>query len=303
MSIRKSQFLIITGIALLIIFGWLLLMPSSNADAQCGSQASSCKNCHETMAQMPINNDGTTWHTQHQQIDACVNCHAGNPQSMDKDASHAGMVPWEADIKAGCYSCHPDDYQALAGGYAAALGVTLGGGGSGAVPAQPTSENNATPEVASSPAGNIVVSEQETIDYTQQYNETVLGQTTINWGNVILVVMILAIIIGGGIFIFWNERRLRGKKGFLSESLFPAKPEKSLGIPVVEGYSTEITAFLPLIDQLNPVGLHSLKKILAQPEQANEMLHSLAHLDPDLIRRVQSLDNDARALLFALAGN
>ncbi len=113
---------------MVFLAGLLLLMPAPAASAQCGSQASSCKNCHETQAQGPVNNDGTAWHTQHQQIDACVNCHAGNPQSMDKAASHTGMVPWESDVKAGCFTCHPDDYMALAQGYATTLGVTLGGG-------------------------------------------------------------------------------------------------------------------------------------------------------------------------------
>ena len=60
--------------------------------------------------QDPVNNDGTTWHTQHAQIDACVSCHAGNPQSTDKTQSHTGMVPWYSDVKAGVLSCHPDDY-------------------------------------------------------------------------------------------------------------------------------------------------------------------------------------------------
>ena len=111
MPFRKTTFysklIVLVGLALLAAAGWLLLMPATNASAQCGSQASSCKNCHEKQAQKPVNSDGTAWHTQHQQIDACVNCHAGNPQSMEKDASHTGMVAWESDVKAGCYTCLP----------------------------------------------------------------------------------------------------------------------------------------------------------------------------------------------------
>jgi hypothetical protein len=302
MPFRKSQILILTGLAMLFLAGLLLLFPVDKANAQCGSQASACKNCHETQAQLPVNNDGTTWHTEHQQIDACVNCHAGNPQSMDKAASHMGMVPWESDVKAGCFTCHPDDYLAKAQVYATSLGTTLGGGAPSAAVTQPAAAPSA-PVTAASPSAGIVVSEPGEIDYTKQYDETVLGQHSINWGNVILVVMILAIVVGGGAFVYWNERRLRGRKGFFPQSLFPSKVAISDEAPVVEGYSREVTALLPLIVRINPVGLHALKRILQEPEQANEMLHALAALDPELVRRVQSLDKDARALLMALAGS
>jgi hypothetical protein len=302
MPFRKSQFFILTGLALLFLAGSLLLLPVPKANAQCGSQASSCKNCHETQAQKPVNSDGTAWHTEHQQIDACVNCHAGNPQSMDKAASHTGMVPWESDVKAGCYTCHPDDYTEKAQLYATTLGVTLGGEAPKAATTQPAAAASA-PVTTAAPAAAIVVSEPGEIDYTKQYNETVLGQSTINWGNVILIVMILAIALGGGAFVYSNERRLRGLKGFLPQSLFPGKVALSTEVPVVEGYSTDVTALLPMIARLNPVGLHALKRILQEPEQANDMLHALAHLDPELVRRVQTLDKDARALLMALAGS
>jgi len=302
MPFRKSQILILSGLAMLFLAGLLLLFPVNKANAQCGSQASACKNCHETQAQLPVNNDGTTWHTEHQQIDACVNCHAGNPQSMDKAASHMGMVPWESDVKAGCFTCHPDDYLAKAQVYATSLGTTLGGGAPSAAVTQSAAAPSA-PVTAASPAAGIVVNEPGEIDYTKQYDETVLGQHPINWGNVILVVMILAIVVGGGAFVYWNERRLRGSKGFFPQSLFPSKIAISDEAPLVEGYSREVTALLPLIVRLNPVGLHALKRILQEPEQANEMLHALAALDPELVRRVQSLDKDARALLMALAGS
>lgn len=127
-----------------------------------------------------------------------------------------------------------------------------------------------------------------------------LGEHPINWGNVILVVIILALLLGGGAFVYWNERRRRGLKGFFGSQSVHAPVEGQ--IPVVEGYSGEVTELLPLIAKLNPVGLHALKRILANPEQANEMLHALSHLDPELVKRVQSLDRDARALLMGLAG-
>ncbi len=246
----------------------------------------------------PVNTDGTAWHTEHAQIDACVSCHAGNPQSTDKDQSHTGMVAWESDVKAGCAMCHPDDYMQLAQGYAATLGITLGEGGAPPPPAATAQPSTPSGETAP-PAEEIVVSQPGTIDYVQQYEETVLGEVTINWGNVILVLMILFLLVGGGVFVYWNERRRRGLKGFYTPKAKPAEGE----IPVVEGYSSEVTALLPLIAKLNPVGLHALKRLLANPDQANEMLHTLSHLDPELVKKVQTLDKDSRALLMALAGS
>jgi hypothetical protein len=42
---------------------------------------------------------------------------------------------------------------------------------------------------------------------------------------------------------------------------------------------------------------------LANPEHANEMLHALSRLDPELVKRVQALDKDSRAMLLAISGS
>ena len=297
----RIRYLIPIFLGAMLVAGFFLLITTTRTSAQCGSQASSCKNCHETQAQDPVNNDGTTWHTQHAQIDACVSCHAGNPQSTDKTQSHTGMVPWNSDVKAGCYACHPDDYLQLAQEYATSLGVTLGEAGMTPTEVTPEATSATTATVGTEPgAGGIVVSEPGMIDYVQQYQSTVLGEHPVNWGDVIVVVLILGLLFGGGAFVYWNERRRRGLKGFFSRKAIP--PLEGVP-PVVEGYSSEVTELLPLIAKLNPVGLHALKRILANPDQANEILHALSHLDPELVRRVQALDKDARAMLIAMAGS
>jgi len=298
----RIRYLIPIFLGAVLVAGFFLLLTTTKTSAQCGSQASSCKNCHETQAQDPVNNDGTTWHTQHAQIDACVSCHAGNPQSADKTQSHTGMVAWYSDVKAGCASCHPNDYIQLAQEYATTLGVTLGEAGAAPVVGtpEPTSVMTTTMEATPSAVG-IVISQSGTIDYVQQYQSTVLGEHPINWGNVIVVVLIAGILFGGGTFVYWNERRRRGLKGF-----FPTRAPKvaaGAAIPQVEGYTSEVTELLPMINKLNPIGLHALKRILANPEQANEMLHALSHLDPELVKRVQALDKDTRAMLMAMAGS
>lgn len=304
MQNRKYYFLAPVGAAIVILIGTFLLWPARSINAQCGSQASSCKNCHETQAKDLVNNDGTGWHQSHAFGDFCYLCHAGNNQSMDQELAHAGMVAPLSDVNAACASCHPGDLMERANVYAAALGVEVGsGGGTTSAPVgggeQNAASNETTQVEPAAPA--MVVESSQTVDYNQIYAETVLGQQTVNWGNLILWLIILGIAAGGGTFIYYNERRLRG---------LPFRPAKSRqsqsqtsDVPVVEGYSTELTSLLPLMARLNPAGLYSLKKILAHPDQANEILSSLSNLDPELIRRLRALDRDSRALLMAVAGD
>ena len=63
----------------------------ANGLAQCGSAASSCKNCHEVKGEDAVNAKGD-WHTQHAFGDFCEFCHAGNVQAADKTAAHQGLV-------------------------------------------------------------------------------------------------------------------------------------------------------------------------------------------------------------------
>ncbi len=291
----------IIGGAMLLV-GIALWISTSPVQAQCGSQASSCKNCHEIQGQDPVNSDGTGWHQSHAFGDFCYVCHAGNNQSMVAEEAHAGMVPPMSDVKAACQACHPADLMERSQVYAAALGVEIGTGdgstssaASGSAPAEPSAEQSADPPAA----GAVVVASSEVIDYNQRYAETVLGQRTINWGNVILWVLLIATLVGGSAFVYWNERRLRGLP--LVSKRVPAAA--AVEIPVVEGYSSEVTALLPFLARLNPVGLHALKRLLQHPDDAAELLHHLSQLDPNLVKNIRSLDPASRNLLLALAGD
>ncbi len=301
MSTRR-YYLVPLAAGVLLLVGFIALYTTQPASAQCGSQASSCKTCHETNNQKPVNNDGNGWHTGHAFGDFCYSCHGGNNQSMDKAESHLGMVPPMSDIKTSCAGCHPDDLNARAQKYADVLGVSLG-----SAPAQPTptaapaaapAATTAPAAAPISPAPVMVTAAQEVaIDYVARYQ----GETPVNWGDVTLVVLIVVTLLGGGAFIFWNERKLRGLPGF--SLLKPQTPPAPGEAPKVPGYSDEVASLLPHIARLDPVGLHALKRILAKPDQANEMLHSLSHLDPELIHRLRTLDKDSRSLLLALAGD
>ena len=189
---------------LLITVGIFILLPAQPVSAQCGSQASSCKNCHETQAQDPVNNDGTAWHTQHAFGDFCYLCHAGNNQATDKTAAHTGMVDPLSDIVASCKSCHANDYQAKAQIYATTLGVSIGSGAAAATPAAGQSAASTTavrPAARCMPLPAAAVPAADMVDYSQRYDEVALGKKPVNVGNIILIVLIAAMLLGGGFFV------------------------------------------------------------------------------------------------------
>ena len=322
MSFRKVRYLLLSGLGALLLAAVILMWPTANAGAQCGSQASSCKNCHEVQAKDPVNNDGTGWHVSHAFGDFCYICHAGNNQSMDKVTAHTGMVDPMSDVKAACQSCHPNDLMERAQVYATTLGITVGEAAAAA--SEPTvsasgtmTQTLTTGAAAGSSAGSggqagggtgrttggseLVTGSNEVVDYNQRYAETVLGQRLINWGNVILVILIVLLILGGGVFVFYNERKRRGLSMGKAKAATPASAEAEM--PVIEGYSPEVVALLPKIARLNPTGLHALKRLLENPENASELLHTISKLDPELVNQVRGLDRPARELLLAMSGD
>src|SRR5512140_2390906 len=133
---RKPLYLLLasTGATLVAVCA-IALAVTGTAEAQCGSQASSCKNCHEVQAKDPVNADGTGWHQSHAFGDFCYICHGGNSQAKDETAAHAGMVAPMSDVKAACQQCHANDLQARADVYAKVLNVPVGMGGSAPAPA------------------------------------------------------------------------------------------------------------------------------------------------------------------------
>ena len=74
-----------------IVIAVVILAWPRQADAQCGSSASSCKNCHEVQGEYPVNASGD-WHISHAFGDFCEFCHAGNVQATEMEAAHTGMV-------------------------------------------------------------------------------------------------------------------------------------------------------------------------------------------------------------------
>ncbi|MBZ0301162.1 MAG: hypothetical protein K8J31_15550, partial [Anaerolineae bacterium] len=193
MPFRKiSLLLLIGGLLVLVVGSGLWLATPQVVEAQCGSQASSCKNCHEVQGQLPINNDGTSWHESHAFGDFCYMCHAGNPQATEIDAAHTGIVAPLSDIDAACQQCHAGDLAERAQVYATILGVEPGSGSGGstqtAATNESTSETPASSEQAAPSASvveqpaattlvhaEMVVNDPNMVDYVQRYDEIVLG--------------------------------------------------------------------------------------------------------------------------------
>jgi hypothetical protein len=207
---KKNAFitLILTG-SLLILATGLWLATAQPVAAQCGSQASSCKDCHEVQALLPVNADGTGWHQAHAFGDFCYICHGGNTQSTDKVAAHTGMVPPLEDVKASCQQCHPKDLEARAKVYFDKLGVAPGGT-SEEEPAQaaPQAACPSPAPIIPEPVNNlpadktlVVAKPARTVDYIARYNENVLGIRTVNWGLMGLVALSLAMVVGAAGFL------------------------------------------------------------------------------------------------------
>jgi len=257
-----SKLLFLAGALMIIVVG-IALLTVQPAKAQCGSQASSCKNCHETQAEKPVNADGTSWHQSHAFGDFCYICHAGNNQATDKTAAHEGMVAPLADVQTSCQQCHVSDLTERAQVYAAVLGVDVG---SSITAPTPTEEGEAVTAVAepapiteSAQSDNtLVVDDPNTVNYAQNYDEIVLGKKPIDWGNSILMVLIGVTVVGGGGFVITHEKLVNISFGETSKA---------------EGeYPTEVVEMLPQIAELKPQARKSLKKVLGNPKKANKVL-------------------------------
>ena len=266
MQHKRTYFLFVLSGLFLVLGCGLWLGTATPANAQCGSQASSCKNCHEVQAQKSVNNDGTGWHKSHAFGDFCYICHAGNQQAVDKAGAHTGMVAPLSDIKASCQQCHPKDLDARAQVYAAKLGVTLGeaaslsASGNAVTTTQSKSSAPASPQtVASTPANTVLdVNDPNLVDYVRNYDEIVLGKKSIDWGNTILIVLILLVLIGGGILVITHEKLVKVSFG---------------DTKTVDGeYPSDVVDLLPAITMLKSSGRKSLKNVLEHPEKAEKIL-------------------------------
>src|SRR5690349_14152272 len=210
--------LILIGVSLLVLAGLLTISPQvSPVDAQCGTSASSCKNCHEVNAKHPVN-ASSAWHTSHAFGDFCAFCHAGNVQATDEKEAHQGMIYPLSDPKGSCASCHADDYQKKAEVYATALGAkinpdsgkTASGSGSGGASSSGTDDKANAANIESKPVdppGEKKAS-GALIDYNRRYEIEVLGQadTSQTGNNILIGIAVVLTLIGAA--LVWRFEQL-----------------------------------------------------------------------------------------------
>ncbi len=251
---RKRTILIFVLAGLILVIGsGLWLATATPASAQCGSQASSCKSCHEVQAELPVNGDGTSWHTAHAFGDFCYICHAGNNQAKDKAEAHTGMVAPLSDVKASCQQCHPNDLTERAQVYATALGVEIGTGSGGPAAGEPVTVAEAPVSVAAVPVSSeIKYDDPNLVDYVARYDEIVLGKKPINWGNAILLGLIGLMAVGGGGFMMMREKLVKVSFGEV----------KQAGAE----YPADVVDLLPAITNLKSNSRKALKNVLANPK-------------------------------------
>jgi hypothetical protein len=249
------------GLILVICATIIWLESAVPANAQCGSQASSCKNCHEVQGEKPVNQDGTAWHQSHAFGDFCYICHAGNNQAQDETAAHTSMVSPLSDVKAACMQCHVSDYMDRAQVYATTLGVEIDGGTSSSTSGDTGSstssantgsagQTSAESSIGIMASTELDVNDPNLMDYVERYNALVLGEHPTNWGNVILAVLVGIIGLGGGTFVLYNEgwTKMNNKE--------PGE------------YPADLTALLPKIAHLSPPARKKLQRILDDPDNA-----------------------------------
>lgn len=318
---RKSRLLFVAvGLALLPLGGLFFASP---VGAQCGSSASSCKNCHEVNAKYPVNNSGD-WHVSHAFGDFCAFCHAGNVQAVDESAAHEGMIYPLSDLQGSCQSCHPNDLMDKAQVYAVALGVDLtaasgsgtSSGGSGG------SESTDLSIIASEPipAPGERNASGALIDYNRRYDIEVLGMTdTSRIGDLILVIAGGLLLVVGAVLVWrfeklgdvWRASRAVPDDNWRKLAYSGAYDVRGPVIPraqtpVVSRPVPQVKTDMPVqspslnLEQFDTQTQAVLTRLLSDMENGPAIIRALGRLDPALIQSLQSLERKDRDLLLAV---
>ncbi len=325
--------LVVVGLAVV----WLLNAPST--DAQCGSSMSSCKSCHEVQGQDPVNDKGE-WHTAHAFGDFCEFCHAGNVQAQDEATAHQGLVDPLSDVKAGCQSCHPDDYADRAQKYATALGVEIGTGGGGGAPssggsdsvppAQPPAASSGASSSATPAAGTAAAvaapSGGKIIDFNQVYTESreAAGKSGMNKGDAFLatLIVLLAVVFVGLAWHFenvsarlagwWQANMVMGPQAVAAGAAggsVPLTGAPAAGDPPAmtitdwSGVLTnrpELGEVLAELATVDPATLEATARLLHNRPLGPRVVKAVAKLDLNLLAAVSHLDAPEMELLVAL---
>ncbi len=285
MQKKHGGIFLLSSLALMVLF---IACPRT-ARAQCGSSASSCRNCHEVQKADPVSTKGV-WHSAHAFGDFCAFCHSGNTKAKDEAAAHAGMVEPLADVKGSCQSCHPNDYTDRAKKFASVLGKRIG---TGNAPGPKPADSASTAAVV--PLGPVAPTGGQVIDLNRAYEG--LDQPRVNVvGNAVLIVLILAVtVVLGGLAIHYERPLPRAIAAFhrLLASSAPA--------PGLFAERPEMAALMPLLASSDPGTIRALVQLLSDRENGPRLLRALSRLDLRDLAALGEAGQKVFASLSALA--
>ncbi len=289
---KHLGFLLLMGVMLAVIAFITWPRPAS---AQCGSSASSCKNCHEVQKQDPVNTKGE-WHTAHAFGDFCEFCHAGNVKAKDKAAAHTGLIGPLSDVKGSCQSCHPNDYMDRAKKFADTLGVQVG---TGSAPASgKTASAPVTRSEATAPCGPAGSGGGQVIDLNKIYAAGMTGGPSTNVGNIVLLVLIGATVVTfGGLATHYEhplERGVAAWRQLLTSTTLAPAPESMAARP-------ELSTLMPLLASTDSNTLRALAQLLSDRENGPKIVQALSQMDLSALAALGESDHAVRALAALLA--
>jgi len=272
------------------------------ASAECGSSASSCRDCHEVKKQAPVNTNGI-WHTEHAFGDFCEFCHGGNVKAKAKDAAHVGLTSPLSDVKSSCQSCHPNDYMDRAQNYATALGKPLG---SSDTPVPTPAAGSAVVAEGVEPCGPSAPAGGQLIDLNKVYADTKKPPSG-NLGNNILIGLIgaTAVAFAGLVWHFDRpmDRALLAFHKLLATpaAIAPSTNGDDVEIPASLSSHPELSQLFSRLRSADPDTLRALTHLLSDDKNGPILIKALSNLDVRALASIGKGDQKALAALLALA--
>jgi hypothetical protein len=119
-------------------------------------------------------------------------------------------------------------------------------------------------------------------------------------GNVIVALLLIVTVVGGGAFVYWNEKRLRKAKVATAAGAADQSAGEEASTPI-DQLPPEAVKLLPTLKQLDPRTLKALRIILSDRKRGEDLLQSLSVINFAVLDEMKRLDKKELSLLLALA--